>query len=233
MKTILLIFFSLISSTFGQNGTATFNANGPVVVAIPPAGSQQLNFANVNSQSIVASLPTSVTNIDGTLNTAPDIVGYWNAGWRTVVQPVPTPVGGIYSASQYTIHDNGDGTCSLLINTNQNVTLSLVYQITNSLIWNANFTNYLATGRSIQRSYTGYGSETNAVVNTITSGNYFATNPTFLKTSFVLSNIAYSVASTNVFPALFLINQSVLIDSLPGITNTAQFWQIVNQYQLF
>jgi len=180
------------------------------VLALNLSAQAQMNFANTNG-AIAAALPTGIYGPAGwTSNPSSNQLAA--IGWLAVSN-VQTVAAG-YVATAYAVVPVGNGWCTLAIASSNNIQAMFLASITNSPLWTPGFISVLQSYRSLIRAYDGFGAESNAVVSLTTSEGYFATNQPFIQ------------VATNVFNAAYLNDIAARLTSLPGITNTAQFWQL-------
>jgi len=209
MKQLIIAILLTASSIFGQQ--ITFTGQGTIQIPSSISGLQFL-FANTNTGAIVASLPTVLTNADLTVNYVPDSTSYQAAGWRTVNQSTIAQQGVCYSPSQYTVLDNGDGTCTLIGKNTFNTTYSPAQQITNSIYWNADFIAALQQYRNVMRAYQGPYGETN-IVSAVTIAKFLGQNPTW-----------YVGTNASNMTLEYVVANDILV-KFPQYTNTMQWWQ--------
>lgn len=207
MKTLICCLLCLAQSVIAQQ----YGLNG-FISSLPPNGVGSCNYANTNTGCLATSLPLVLTNASGSLNWAPSMIDFSNAGWRVIATMT-----GNYS-SQFAVNDNGDGSCNVAWTTNSLPVWSTDYQFTNSPLWTAPFIDDCQTFRSLIRAYQGFGAESNANVTVQTSLKYAVTNITFIKSTNYLSDITNAV---NTMMEVFISKEMLVF---PGITNTPQFW---------
>lgn len=176
-------------------------------------GAEAQTFVNTNTGQYSSALPNGLL-IGGNWLSNPNSNQLVAAGWLTVSNTVAPSAGWVTTSNAIVPYVPINGWCQLVPGASNNIQAQFNANITNSPLWSAGLVTTLTTWRSVLRAYDGFGAESNSVVNWATASNFFATNQPFLQ------------IPTNAFNANWLLAGASQITQLPGITNTAQFWQL-------
>ena len=173
----------------------------------------QMNYARTNTQEIVSSLPSILTNANGSITYNPTTNMLVSAGWCWITYIQPPTNGWVVISYLVTSTNQTLGTCSLWVKSQYNISQAADAMITNSPLWTSSFIANCKVFRTTLRSFGT--TETNAVVNSDTMSTWLS---------------AYALTNT-ITPQLmsqFLFMGQMYPQLMQFSTNTASFpWRFI------